>query len=151
MAAVPRFTEPTRTRDRAPSHSPPDVRYAPGLKLAKCLGWFSIGLGVAQVVAPRMMARWIGVNEPNMLPLYGMREIVTGVGILRSERPIGWMWGRVAGDAQDLATLGAAMFDRDNPHCERTCAAALAVAGVTAADVLCATQLSVAAKIEAGK
>ena len=151
MAAIPRFTAPTPTRGRAPSHSPPDVRYAPGLKLAKCLGWFSIGLGVAQVVAPRMMARLVGVGEPQMLPLSGMREIVTGVGILYSERPIGWMWGRVAGDVQDLTTLGAAMFDRDNDHCERTCAAALAVAGVTAVDLICATQLSLAARMEAGK
>ncbi len=151
MAAIPRFKSPAATRAYAPSHSPPDVRYAPGLKLAKCLGWLSIGMGVAQVIAPRVVAKLIGVSEPRMLPLYGLREIVTGVGILNCERPIGWMWGRVAGDAQDLATLGVAMFDRDNDHCGRTCAAALAVAGLTAADVMCATQLTVAAKMEAGK
>ncbi len=147
MTSIPRFTTPTPTRGKAPSHSPPDVRYAPGLHLARCLGWFSIGLGVAEVVAPRMMARLTGVH-PQTLALYGVREIVTGVGILSCQRPTAWMWGRVAGDAQDLATLGMSMFDPDNEYCERSCAAAVAVAGVMAADVVCATQLSVAAKME---
>src|SRR4051812_29473835 len=32
-------------------------------KLAQGLGWFSIGLGVAQIVAPRRMSRLIGVKD----------------------------------------------------------------------------------------
>src|SRR5437764_2296926 len=93
-----RIQTPTPTRGPAPSHSPPDTRYAPGISLARALGWFSIGLGLAEVLAPRDMAGLTGVRHPALLQAFGVREIVSGLGILSSSRPTGWMWGRVAGD-----------------------------------------------------
>ncbi len=45
-----RIMTPTPTRGLAPSHSPPDVRYAPGIGMAKALGWLSIGLGAAELL-----------------------------------------------------------------------------------------------------
>jgi hypothetical protein len=69
----------------------------------------------------------------------GMREIASGVGILTQSRPTGWVW--VAGDAMDLALLGAAMTSDRTQH-DRVVAATAAVVGVTALDLLCGQQLS---------
>lgn len=145
---TPRFTSPTPTRGNAPSHSPPDTMYAPGNGLAQALGVFSIGLGVAKILAPRAMSRLTGVREVTLLQAYGVREIVTGVGILSSARPAGWMWARVAGDALDLATLGKSAMDGNDGQQERALTAAVAVAGVTALDLLCSSQLTAAAALE---
>jgi hypothetical protein len=139
---VPRITEPEPTRGPGPSHSPPDTRYVPGNRLARGLGWFSVGLGLAEVLAPRALARLTGVHNQGLLQLYGLREIACGLDILATNRPVGGLWARVAGDALDLATLAGA----DDPGAART--AALAVLGVTALDVVCALQLSAAAAAE---
>jgi hypothetical protein len=111
--------------------------------LARGLGWFSIGLGLAEVFVPGKLARALGMRgEETLLRLYGLREIAVGVGILGSERPRPWMWGRVAGDALDLATLAARLNDA-LPREQRNIAIAIgAVAGVTAADIACARTLA---------
>ena len=41
--------------------------------------------------------------------MLGAREIASGVGILASGRPTGWLWTRVLGDAIDLAVLGRSL------------------------------------------
>src|SRR5215207_7383689 len=48
------------------------------------LGWFSIGLGLAEVFAPQADARLIGLKEDEhktLLRAYGVRELAAGVGI----------------------------------------------------------------------
>ncbi|HLK48993.1 MAG TPA: SRPBCC family protein [Bryobacteraceae bacterium] len=111
-------------------------------KLATALGWFSIGLGMTEIVAPRTLAKVIGIPErPLLTRLMGLREVAAGVGILKRPRQAGWLWARVGGDILDLAALGAATGSRRSKS-ERVAAAAAAVAGVTAIDVLCARQLS---------
>lgn len=105
-------------------------------RLAKTLGWFSIGLGLAQVLAPQKMSRAVGIDQrPGLMQALGVREIASGVGILTQRQPAGWLWSRVAGDAMDLALLGAAAR---SPHSNRrlvSMATAL-VAGVAVLDVL---------------
>jgi len=114
-------------------------------KLANALGWFSIGLGVAEVVAPSKVARLIGASDEdrtrNVLRTYGLREIAAGVGILSRPRPAGWLWGRVAGDMLDLAALGSAMKSGDSNR-TRLATATAAVVGITALDLICSKQLS---------
>jgi hypothetical protein len=134
---------PTRS---AASYSPPTSGTTLGHGLARGLGWFSIGLGLAEFLAPRTMARLTGVPHPQLLQLYGLREIAAGVGIFSNPRPAGWLWARVAGDALDLATIGAAMAEDDSEGRTRAWVAAAAVAGVTALDVLCAAELTTAAE-----
>ena len=146
-AELTRITAPRPTRGGAPSHAPPDTLYSPGLGLARALGWFSLGLGLAEALAPRAVADLTGVPHPRLLQAYGLREIACGVGILNSPRPAGWLWGRVAGDALDLGTLGAALSEADGNR-GRVLAAAAAVAGVTLLDLICAGQLSAAAALE---
>ena len=78
--------------------------------LARGLGWFSIGLGITEIVAPRRLSKLIGIDEhPVLMRMLGVREALSGVGILVQERPAASLWSRVAGDGMDLALLGAAM------------------------------------------
>jgi hypothetical protein len=112
---------------------------------ARVLGYFSLGLGAAQIVAPRALAQLIGVKPGEksevLMRVVGVREIASGVGILIQHRPDAWLWARVAGDAMDLALLGAALANPHN-HRERLAAALAAVGGVTVADVQSAEQVT---------
>jgi uncharacterized protein YjeT (DUF2065 family) len=112
-------------------------------RMASALGWFSIGLGLAEIIAPRALAKLIGVkgNHDALLRVFGLREMMSGVGILMQPRPAGWLWARVGGDALDLAALGVALASPDSDR-EKVLGALAAVAGVTVADVICAIQLS---------
>lgn len=144
-----RITAARPTHGRAPSHSPPDVLYAPKIGIARGLGWFSIGLGLAESLAPRQMSQITGVHRSSMLKAGGLREIITGVGILTSRRPTWWMWGRVAGDVLDLAVLAeAAINDEDACDRSRALAATAVVAGVTALDAVVALGLTAAQRME---
>ena len=114
-------------------------------KLAQQLGWFSIALGVAELMAARQLTRALGMRgQERLVRVYGAREIAKGIGILTSSNPAPWLWGRVAGDALDLGTMAVAYRDSD----KRT-ALTLAmanVAAVTALDLLAAQQLSATAE-----
>jgi uncharacterized membrane protein len=105
-------------------------------RLAKGLGWLSIGLGMAQLLAPRAISRATGVpDHPLLMRTIGVREIAAGVGILSQRQPANWLWTRVAGDAMDLALLGMAAGSPGTRR-SRVTMAAVAVAGITALDVL---------------
>jgi uncharacterized protein YjeT (DUF2065 family) len=98
--------------------------------VASGLGFFSIALGLTEIVAPRLVKQAMDMRcSENMVRLCGVREIATGVGILLSWKRAPWMWGRVAGDALDIAIA-------------RRPAAIAALAGVTALDVANAAKLS---------
>jgi hypothetical protein len=74
--------------------------------LARGLGVFSIALGLYELLAPRSLTRALGMQgNETLVRGYGLREIATGVGILAAKDPTPWIWGRVAGDGLDLATL----------------------------------------------
>lgn len=112
-------------------------------QIARALGVFSIGLGLAEIVAPYELAKLIGVSpRPVLFRLLGAREIASGVGILvGGNKPAAPMWSRVAGDAMDLALLGAA-FRSPAAKKGRLAAATAAIAGVTALDLMCSQNLS---------
>src|SRR5260370_20998141 len=116
-----------------------------GERLANALGWFSIGLGLAEVATPGKVAELIGVRNQDrtraVRGAYGLREIAAGIGILTRPQPAGWVWGRVAGDLLDLSSLGSALGSRRTDR-TRAGAATAAVLGVTALDVHCAQKLS---------
>ena len=60
--------------------------------LACGLGFFSIGLGIAELVAPRVIASLAGARvSPSVIRLYGMREIATGVGLLMAWKRGPWL------------------------------------------------------------
>ena len=112
-------------------------------KLARGLGWFSIGLGLAELLAPQGVAKIAGVRgNTGLIRLFGLREIASGIAIFtQGRRPAAAVWSRVAGDALDLAALGAAFSSPDSDK-GRVAFATANVLAVTALDVLCAQQLS---------
>jgi uncharacterized membrane protein len=139
-----------QARQRAASAAPyqriaNEDRGTGGESLADFLGVFSLGLGLAQVLAPESMSKICGIrdaegNRPVMRAL-GAREISHGIAILSRQQPEKAVWSRVAGDALDLAMLGKVMANPENSR-GRALFATANVLAVTALDVMCAKQLS---------
>jgi hypothetical protein len=110
-------------------------------KVARCLGWFSIGLGVAELLAPGALNRSLGMREHSTLVRgFGLREIGAGLGILTLKHPTPWVWARVAGDALDIASLLVSLGP-SNPRRGSATTAFLSVVGVTVIDILTARSL----------
>jgi len=123
-----------RTADHGPSteavHTPRADDHA-----ATGIGWFSIALGAAEILAPSELSRLIGVKiNPKVTQMLGAREIASGLGILTRTRPTGWLWGRVAGDIMDLAVLASAPLRSERGARAKLNAATTAVLGVTLID-----------------
>jgi hypothetical protein len=145
--ALQRFKSLAETAEIPTNQGSPSARASPwtnGMRpnghlydrVTSGLGWFSLGLGFAELLAPRKVAAWTGLpDQPLVLRALGLREITSGVGILSTRRRRPWLWSRVAGDAMDLALLGAALKSQESNRA-RVAAAAAAVAGVTAVDAI---------------
>ena len=100
--------------------------------LAQQLGWFSIALGAAELLAARQLTRALGMRgQERLIRAYGVREIVKGVGSDRAD-PTPWLWGRVAGRVDwgrwRVAYRPARSEKRRN---------AMAMSPVAALDVMC--------------
>ncbi|CAD7030541.1 hypothetical protein RHAB21_01741 [Pseudorhizobium halotolerans] len=106
-------------------------------RLARNLGWFSIGLGIAELVAARRISRAIGMEgSESLIRAFGAREIASGMLTLSVDKKAG-LYSRVAGDAVDLAVLSTAVTD-DNPKRGNAALALAMVSGVTLLDVAAA-------------
>lgn len=127
----------------AAQRAQPGLPSSSGKRLANGLGWFSIGLGLAELLAPKAIARISGVSNTHtgLIRLYGLRELASGIAIFSQEKPTEAMWSRVAGDAMDLASLGVA-FTSPNANRGRIAFATANVLAVTALDLICAKQLT---------
>jgi uncharacterized membrane protein len=115
-------------------------------RLARRLGWASMGLGVVQLAVPDVVRRVGGVEDSPwarvLVPLVGVREWFHAATLLGSRRPAPWVWTRVAGDAVDLTALGCAVARRSGPRRRRVVASTTAVAGLTAVDLYTAVRAS---------
>ncbi|WP_205752287.1 SRPBCC family protein [Cryptosporangium phraense] len=104
----------------------------------------SLGLGVAQLVAPNAVRRISGVDDSPtsraVVPLVGARELVHAAGLLTSRRKGAWAWTRVMGDAMDLTALGVAISHRAGQRRRRLLGVTGAIVGITAVDLLTAVQ-----------
>jgi hypothetical protein len=113
-----------------------------GTKISNGLGWFSIALGAAELLATRSITRALGMRgDETLVRLYGVRELATGVGLLTTRDPVPWLWGRVAGDALDLGTLGV-RFSQRNPKRDTVGMVLANVAVIAALDVFAAQRTS---------
>ncbi|HEX6285689.1 MAG TPA: SRPBCC family protein [Pyrinomonadaceae bacterium] len=137
--AQPFFEGTTHAAERAQ----PGLPSSGAKRLAKGLGWFSIGLGLTELFCPRAIARISGVSNAHtgLIRLYGVRELASGIAIFSQEKPTGAVWSRVVGDAIDLASLGAAAAS-PNTNRGRLAFATANVLAVTALDLVAAKQLS---------
>jgi hypothetical protein len=116
---------------------------------ARALGWFSIGLGLAELAMPRALARAAGMpNAPALTRAYGLREIGTGIGLLASRDPTPWLWGRVAGDALDIATVGLGLVTAGRPL--RTLTSVAMLLGIAFLDMAAAEGAPPSRKFERG-
>ena len=112
-------------------------------KVATALGWFSIGLGVTELITGGRMSKAFGMGDRNagkLVRAYGVREIASGVAILAGHKKLG-VWSRVPGDLADLGSLWSAVALPSNPRRGRAALAMGAVAGATAVDVMTARRL----------
>lgn len=116
-----------------------------GQRLARGLGWFSVALGAPALVAPRGVARMIGLRPTRgtsrVVCGAGVQELVAAAGLLRQPRPVAWLWSRVAGDAAHLALLTAALRGRPRDR-TRLWFAVATVAGATVVDTAAALRLA---------
>jgi hypothetical protein len=113
-----------------------------GRQLARGLAWFSVGLGLVELMAPRRLTARLGLKRrAGLVRGLGLREMGEGVAILLNDgRSSSLLWGRVAGDLLDLALLETAR-PRSRRQRRNLAAARAAVIGATAIDVLCAERL----------
>jgi hypothetical protein len=119
--------DPTIERKGPSSLTGPD-------RLARALGWFSVGLGIAELVAPGRIARSLGLEDKEgLIRAYGARELASAVPTLSVDKPIG-LAARIGGDALDLGTLATALH-RDNPKRHNAVIATALVAGITLLDI----------------
>jgi hypothetical protein len=106
----------------------------PSDRLAKGLGWFSLGLGLAELIAPGHITRALGMQgKESLVRAYGIREIGSGLLALSPDKQAG-LWSRVAGDGIDIATLMTALRD-DNPKRQNVGLALAMVVTVTLLDI----------------
>lgn len=142
----PRAFDPALKAGEQPPAAPgwdlgPERRIDDGQTLATGLAWFSIGLGAMEVFATESLCDYLGMeDQEQVVRLMGLREIASGIGILSQRRPTGWIAGRIAGDALDLALLVSALDHNRKRH--RVVGAIGAVLGVMALDALCYRQLA---------
>jgi uncharacterized membrane protein len=112
---------------------------AVGRTLSRGLGVVSLGLGAAQLIAPRRLLRAAGYPSDGRSPLVvraiGIRELGAAGGLLAQRWPVAFTWMRVAGDAVDIAVMTRALRARGVRR-DRATAALGAVAAVSAADLL---------------
>ena len=104
-------------------------------RLARDLGWFSIGLGIVELLAARKITGALGMRgKENLVRAFGVREITSGFMTLSVDKQAG-LASRIAGDALDIVTLAAAVRP-DNRKRENAALALLMVVGVTFLDIV---------------
>jgi hypothetical protein len=111
-------------------------------ELSQALGWFSIALGVSELLAPGKLRRSVGMSRRAgaLIPLYGLREIVTGLGLLGASNASPWLWARFAGDILDVATLSPELR-RDNSKRLAACIGMAFLAAAALVDFFAARRL----------
>jgi uncharacterized membrane protein len=112
-----------------------------GKVLTSGLAWFSVGLGVTQLVAPGFLGDLAGLpggqgrRRDLAIRACGARELVTGIGLLGSTDKTRWLQARVLGDAIELGLLATALTSSRSSKA-RLAVVMAAMAAVTALDIV---------------
>jgi hypothetical protein len=114
---------------------------------SRALGLASIGIGLAEIAAPRQVQQLLGIDDKagqrGVLRVLGVRELMHGVSLLAGRTPRmlrAGIWSRVAGDALDGALLSAAATKTRRPA--MFAAVTAAVLAIAVADALSALRSS---------
>jgi hypothetical protein len=119
-------------------------------RLARTLGWLSLGLGLVELFAPRRITRSLGLEgREGLVRAYGAREIGSGLLSLSVDKKAG-LWSRVAGDGLDIVTLLPALRD-DNPKRNNVVLALTAVVGIALIDLIAANASTLRHKENSGQ
>jgi len=122
--------------------SRPDRSLTATDRVARGLGWFSLALGAAELIAPGKLGKALGLEgKEALLRAYGGREIGAGMWAL-SDTLAPAIWARVAGDVVDLGTLVAGLKGADETQKRNNFVALAAVAGITLVDFVTALSLT---------
>jgi hypothetical protein len=118
-------------------------------RLARALGWFSVGLGVAELLAAERIARMLGLEDKEgLIRAYGARELASAVPTLSVDKSVG-LAARIAGDALDLVTLASALH-RYNPKRGNAAIATVLVIGITWLDFVAFNAVNAAHRRKGG-
>ncbi len=107
--------------------------------LARGIGWLSVAVGTALVVAPKAAVSGFGMGErPRLGRFLGVKDLVIGFGILANrEEPAPWLLARALSDAQDAGILiggiATSAFPRDKALFGLTLAISLGVTSLALA------------------
>lgn len=111
-------------------------------KLARGIGWVSIGVGLALIVTPRWMTKGFGMGErPNLGRFLGVRDLVLGAGLLRSESLAPWLQARAISDVGDAALLTGGAVSGAFPRSQ-------AMVGLTVATTFSVLSFALARRLE---
>lgn len=115
----------------------------PAMRASRMLGWVSFAIGATELLAPKKVARAVGMPEDRtgLLRAYGAREMLAGVGA-HSVYPVPALWSRVAGDLLDLGTLAVAARRPEGGRDRGAWIAMAAVAGITLIDAIVASRIA---------
>jgi hypothetical protein len=115
-----------------------------GVAGARALGWVSLAIAAAELLAPRKVEGMLGISKhpenTGILRVLGVRELGHGIDLLAHDDPAPGVWSRVAGDMLDGVLLAAAAKRTRRPGSFGAVTAM--VLGVAAADVIVAGRLS---------
>ena len=115
----------------------------PERRVAKLLGAFSFGLGIAQLAIPERINDLIGVKDSprtrTIQRLVGVQELTAAQGVFAFSPPAPVLWSRVVGDIAHLGLLAKALGGRRNDETKLR-ATLGAVAGITLVDILVAAR-----------
>lgn len=114
------------------------IRRSHDMAGARGLGWASIAIGLAELLATRQVQRLLGVRptrqQAGILRTLGVRELMHGISLLgarpRSAELAAGVWSRVAGDVLDNVLLASAVKKTRNPTSLAAVAGAVAVIGL---------------------
>lgn len=111
--------------------------------LARGIGWLSVAVGTALVVAPSKAVSGFGMGErPRLGRFLGAKDLVIGFGILANrEEPAPWLLARALSDAQDAGILIGGIATSAFPR-------GPALFGLTVATSLGVTSLTLARRLK---
>lgn len=111
--------------------------------LARPIGWFSLALGAAELLAPRRIASAHGTPQgKGVVRGFGAREVAAGLAVLaRPHSPLPYAM-RAAGDVLDLGAAGYAARKARGRRRATALVSLVTVAGFLALDLAMARRFS---------